>query len=115
LNNSQTAQELSLTESQRQKTDAILEKLQNKLNQARNARGPEGWKKDEEARAASGEEMLSILTPEQQGRWNEMIGEPFKGEIGFGPPGDRPLGPPPGGGPSTGGKDRDPGAAPKSG
>jgi hypothetical protein len=110
LNNNQTAQELGLTESQRQKADAVLEKLTDKLNRARNVRGPEGRKQTEEAREAAGKELLGLLTPEQQNRWKELIGEPFTGEIGFGPPGDRP----PGGGRPPSGEGRGPGAEPKT-
>lgn len=49
-------------------------------------------------------EILALLTEEQRARWNEMVGEPFQGEMGFpfpfgGPGGPRgghgPGGPPP--------------------
>jgi hypothetical protein len=49
-------------------------------------------KKFETARAATNEKLLGLLTPEQQTKWKELAGEPFKGEI-------RPLG---GGNPGQG-------------
>jgi hypothetical protein len=114
LNNSQAAEELGLTEEQRKKADAVLEKLVGQLSQSRNARGPEGRKQAEDARTAAGTELLALLSPEQQNRWKELIGEPFTGQIGFGPPGGGPGGP--GGGPGgrpPGAEGRGPSPAPK--
>jgi serine/threonine protein kinase len=34
--------------------------------------------------------VLNVLTPEQKARWNEMTGEPFRGELGPGPGGPGP-------------------------
>ena len=34
-----------------------------------------------EIRKTSDEKLLGVLTPEQQGKWKELTGEPFKGEI----------------------------------
>jgi hypothetical protein len=123
LNSSQTAADLALTELQRQKADGIIEKFTGQQNQSRNARGPEARKQAEEARTAAGEDLLALLTPEQQDRWKELTGEPFAGEINFGPPRGGPPGGGPGGGPGgrpgrgpggppPGGKGPDPGAAP---
>ncbi len=109
LNNSKTAEDLDLTETQRKKADAILAKLTVKLNRSGNVWGPEGRKKAEETRKAAGEELLGLLTPQQQNRWKELIGEPFTGEIVFGPPG----GPPPGDGRQPDGPGRRPDADPK--
>lgn len=99
LNHNQTAEALGLTEAQRRKADAILEKLIGQLNTSPNARGREGRKQAEEARKAAGEELLTLLTPEQKNRWNELTGEPFTGEITFGPRGGGRPAPPPGRGP----------------
>jgi hypothetical protein len=126
LNNGPTAEALGLSESQRKKTDGVLEKLTNRLNQLRSVRGPDGRKQGEEARAAAGKELLALLTPEQQERWKELTGEPLTEEISFGPPprgpggppgpgpGGRRPGPPPGGppGPPPDEKGRNPEAAP---
>jgi hypothetical protein len=117
LNNNQTGEELGLTEAQRAKADAVLDKLVDQQNQSRTARGPDARKQMEEARKAAGAELLGLLTPEQESRWKELIGEPFTGEIGFGPPGGRPPGGPPGGGPGgrpPGGENRGPGGPPKT-
>jgi hypothetical protein len=114
LGNHQTAEELGLTEAQRKKADAIIAQLTDRLNEMpRASRGPEGRKQVEEKREAAKEELLGLLTPEQQAHWTEMLGEPLVGEIGSGPPG-RPGGPPggPDGGRPPGGKDRRPGSQP---
>jgi hypothetical protein len=110
LNDSRTAEELGLSESQRRKADEILEKLTYQLAETRNARGEDGRKKVEEVRAAAGAELLGLLTPDQENRWKEMIGEPFTGEINFGPPGG-----PPGGRPGGPPGDRPPGDRPPGG
>jgi hypothetical protein len=103
LTNGKTADQLSLTASQRKTADAILDKFTRQLSQSRNNRGPEGWQKAEEARTAVGEELLGLLTSEQETRWKELTGEPFAAEISFGPPGGRrPGGGPPAGGPPSG-------------
>jgi len=36
---------------------------------------------------AATEKTLGLLTADQKTKWKEMTGEPFKGEIRFGPPG----------------------------
>jgi hypothetical protein len=38
------------------------------------------------------QQVLEILSPQQQGKWKELTGKPFAGEITLGPPG--PLGAP---------------------
>ena len=78
------------------------------MNQTGDLRGPERMEQVEKVRTDAGEKLLAALTPEQQDRWKELIGEPFKGEIRFGPP---PGGP---GGRQPGGKGRDPGQEAKS-
>lgn len=112
LGNKQTADELALTQAQRQQADAILEKLAGDLGQEfQQRRGPEGRQRFREARQAAGEKLLALLTPEQETRWQELAGAPFTGEITFGPRsapaggrgrGSR-RGEPPGGGPAPGG------------
>jgi hypothetical protein len=95
LNNKQTADALALTKTQREKVDAILANLSSKLSSSAGNWTPEARKQNEAARTGAGESMLAVLTPEQQGRWKELLGEPFTGEInlgprGFGPQGGRP-------------------------
>jgi hypothetical protein len=108
LNNAETAEQLGLTESQRQQADTILDRLTQQLAELRQARNREGPKKVEEARKAAGDEMLALLTSDQQDRWKELTGEPFTGEITFGPFGGR-------GGPPRGGPGGPPGGGPGGG
>jgi hypothetical protein len=100
LNSSQAADSLALTPKQREKTDAIVQALASQLDSLAGVRGPDARKQAESARAAAGEQMLGLLTSKQQGRWKELLGEPFTGEIDFRPPGSPgrggPGGPPPG-------------------
>jgi hypothetical protein len=35
------------------------------------------------------EKVMKVLTEEQQATWKTLTGEPFKGELQFGPPGGR--------------------------
>jgi hypothetical protein len=94
LTNKETADELRLTEDQRKQADAILAKRT--PGRGRGFRGPPGpvaRKQFEEARAALNEELLGLLTPDQQAHWKELIGEPFTGEIEFRPLGGRFGGP----------------------
>jgi hypothetical protein len=104
LANSRTADELNLTESQRQKVDGVVDKLAQQPNRGRNLFTPEGRKAAEEARKAAGDELLALLTPEQENRWKELTGAPFTGEITFGPPGGGWGGPQGAGGAAGGGR-----------
>ncbi len=59
----------------------------------------------EDLRQQGDAKVAAVLTADQQSQWKEMIGEPFRGKMEFGPPpgpgrhgphrGDRPPGPPP--------------------
>jgi hypothetical protein len=108
VGNKRTADELGLSDSQRAQADTIVDQLALQLTQFRNSRGPDGRKQFDEARTAAGENLLGLLTADQQDRWKALLGEPFAGEIRFGPPGFGPGGP--GGGPKGG-----PGGGPKGG
>lgn len=55
--------------------------------------GPPRRRPDESMRAAVAQ-VLELLTPQQQARWREMTGEPYKGS--FGPPMMPPFSPPTG-------------------
>lgn len=57
------------------------------------------WKKAEESLKNLKEQLLAVLTSQQNSKWQELNGEPFKGEIRFGHPGH---GPPPWTGPGRG-------------
>ena len=79
---------LKLTDEQKQRMGALLE-------QAGSHRpGPRsGWKRSDETSKGLKEQLLGVLTEEQKAKWKELTGEPFTGEIRYGPPGGR--GPPP--------------------
>src|SRR5262249_22110823 len=76
-------------------TDAQKAEIQ-KINQATAEQmrdlfqgGPpddEARKKIQEMRKAATEKIVNLLTAEQKTQWKELQGEPFKGEIRFGPP-----------------------------
>jgi serine/threonine protein kinase len=75
----EVAAALELTPAQQEKVRGLLEEM---LHRGRGRGGPRrGWS----------EPLLNLLTDAQRAEWNEMTGEPFKGELrlGFG-------GPPPG-------------------
>jgi hypothetical protein len=84
----QMANDLGLTPAQRRDADAILAKLSGQLEETfQQGRGPEGRQQAREARQAAGEQMLALLTPEQETRWRELTGQPFTGELTLGPRG----------------------------
>jgi hypothetical protein len=39
------------------------------------------------------EQVLQVLRPEQRAAWQQMLGEPFPGDLRFGPPPRGPMGP----------------------
>jgi hypothetical protein len=105
LGNKQTADALQLTVAQRQKVDAVLESLTGEMGQNfRPGRRPqdqqqmqearqkmqEARQKMQETRQKAGDDLLALLTSEQEARWRELIGAPFTGEITFGPRGQWP-------------------------
>jgi hypothetical protein len=107
LGNKKTADDLQLTEAQRQKVDAVLESLTGGMGQNfRPGRRPqdqqqmqelrqkmqEARQKMQETRQKAGDELLALLTSEQESRWHELIGPPFTGEITFRPRGQWPGG-----------------------
>ncbi len=53
-----------------------------RTNQEREAH----WKKTKESWRAAKEQIMNGLTPIQKPRWQELVGEPFKGEIRMPPP-----------------------------
>jgi Spy/CpxP family protein refolding chaperone len=83
LANPEVAKTLNLTSEQ---TDKI-KKIQEEARAARGERGQRGRldeearKKLEEARKATNEKIMNVLTAEQKTKLKELTGEPFKGEI----------------------------------
>jgi type VI protein secretion system component VasK len=63
----QVAQDLSLTEDQKEKLRAKSEQLEEQLR-----------KKLAELRSQAQNELLQELTPAQRAKWKEMVGEPFE-------------------------------------
>ena len=60
--------------------------------------GPEGWKHSDDFWKGVNERLMSVLSEEQKAKWKDLTGEPFQGEIRFGPPssaGPRPHDHPP--------------------
>jgi Spy/CpxP family protein refolding chaperone len=63
----QMAQDLGLTEDQKEKLRTKSEQLEEQLR-----------KKYAELRSQAQNELLQLLTPAQQAKWKEMVGEPFE-------------------------------------
>jgi hypothetical protein len=82
----EVANELKLTEEQRQKTKGIQEEAAKQIRAMLRPGGDreETMKKRSEIIKATNDKVMSLLTPDQKAMWKEMIGEPFKGEIRFG-------------------------------
>ena len=80
LSNPEVASALKLTDEQMSKIKSIQEETRPARGQ-RGQRDEETRKKMEEARKAANEKLMNVLTTEQKGKWKELIGEPFKGEI----------------------------------
>jgi len=88
------ADALQLTPEQRQRIHKIEEDSWRAFwlaGQFRDRRPDAGKRPDGFWKGVS-DRLLAVLTDEQKARWKEMLGEPFQGEIRFGPP---PFFPPP--------------------
>jgi hypothetical protein len=83
LSNPEVATALKLTDEQKDKLKTIQEETRTARGQRgqRGQRTEEERKKLEEARKATNEKMMNILTGEQKTKLKELTGEPFKGEI----------------------------------
>jgi Spy/CpxP family protein refolding chaperone len=84
------AKELNISAEQKQKLNdiqAAARKERQDLFQGGGGLNEESRKKMAEITKNTNEKAMSVLTAEQKTKWNEMTGEPFKGEIRFGPPG----------------------------
>jgi len=78
----QVATDLGLTDEQKEKVRAIQEENRGALRGAGGDGDREAMrKKFEEQRASTNAKLEALLTPEQQTKWKELQGEPFKGEI----------------------------------
>ena len=82
------AKELNLSSDQKKRAADLQQKARDEMEELIHVTKDE--QKDEklaELRKTSRERLMTLLTPEQKSKWKEMTGEPFKGEIRFGPPG----------------------------
>ena len=82
----EVAQSLGLSTEQKDRIGAIQEASQGELREIFQAGAGGGdraelQKKAEALRASVNEKAAAVLTPEQQTKWKEMNGAPFKGEI----------------------------------
>jgi serine/threonine protein kinase len=87
--NPEVAAELGLTETQGQQ----IRQIQREGFAPSPSDGPwrpgspdEGRKRMEEKREQSVKRIVALLTDEQQKKWQELVGPPFRGRIHFGPP-----------------------------
>jgi serine/threonine protein kinase len=88
----EVARVLLLSPEQKDKIRALQEETHRSLRAAfRPGPRPDGWKKAEEVWKSEREQAMQVLTDEQRARWQELTGEPFRGEVrppfppGFGP------------------------------
>jgi len=88
LSDEKVAKELNLTDDQKGKIKDILEDTGNQVRELfQSGFSEETRTKVRELNNAATEKTLGLLTADQKTKWKEMTGEPFKGEIRFGPPG----------------------------
>jgi Spy/CpxP family protein refolding chaperone len=81
------ASELRLTDEQKRKIKELHKEAHKEAMEAiRSASGGEvPREKWREMRMANRRRLMSVLTDEQKAKWKEMAGEPFRGELHFGP------------------------------
>lgn len=83
VNNEEIAKALNITDDQKQKIREIQTKSREEMQGL--GRDEEGAKKRQEIRKTMNEKVMGVLTADQKTKLKEMQGEPFKGEIQFGP------------------------------
>lgn len=85
----EVAKALQLTDAQKkdiQKINADTFAQMRELVQPGSPPDEETRKKMTELRTAAAEKIVKLLNSDQKTKWKELQGEPFKGEIRFGPP-----------------------------
>jgi hypothetical protein len=87
LTTAQVAKELTITDEQKKKLQEIQQETTEKIRDLRQGGGDpqEVIKKVQELNKACSAKCMKVLNDEQKTKWKEMTGEPFKGEIRFGP------------------------------
>ena len=96
FNDPEIADALRLTTDQKERLHAIVEETGRLMWHPPGNPGDhrlEGWRRPEEYWKGVNDRLMGVLSEEQRAKWTELMGEPFQGEIRFGPP------PPPGFGP----------------
>jgi eukaryotic-like serine/threonine-protein kinase len=96
FNDPEIADALRLTTDQKERLHAIVEETGRMMWRPPRPPGehrPEAWRHSEEYWRGVNDRLMSVLSEEQKAKWTELTGEPFQGEIRFGPS------PPPGFGP----------------
>jgi Spy/CpxP family protein refolding chaperone len=84
LGDPEVAKTLNLTGEQKDKLKTIQDEVrQARGNGQRGDRSEEAQKKRAEARKATNEKLMGVLTAEQKTKLKELMGEPFKGAIEF--------------------------------
>jgi hypothetical protein len=83
----ETAAALGLTDKQKEALRALLAPPRREpwRHDDRGRPRPPGRRPEGESRQVN-DRALQVLTPEQRGRWQAMLGEPFQGDLHFGPP-----------------------------
>jgi serine/threonine protein kinase len=74
---------LRLDEEQKEKVKAIQDEARRAAWVGPRPGGPrpEDWKKAADSWRTARDQALAVLTPDQEAKWKELTGEPFKGEI----------------------------------
>ena len=83
------AEALGLTADQRERIRAIEEDTRTNFWGRPGRAGDrrtDGWKHSEEFWKDVSDRLLAVLSDDQKTKWTELTGEPFQGEIRFGPP-----------------------------
>ena len=88
FNNDEVVAALQLSEEQKERIRAIQGPRRERGSRPAGPR-PEEGKKAEDARKIALDQVLSVLTTEQREKWQQLIGELFKGDIRRGPAGPR--------------------------
>lgn len=79
--------ELKITDEQKEKIQELQKEAHKEMTELRKPGGDREkvLKRIEEISKANRDKILALLTVEQKAHWKQMTGEPFKGEIRFGP------------------------------
>ncbi len=89
FNYPEVADDLRLTPEQKERIHSIAEESRPPGRPGDHR--PDGWRHSDDFWKGVNDRLISVLSDEQRTKWKELTGEPFQGEIRFGPrPHDRP-------------------------